>query len=123
MNRSEDEAPYFESKTTNVILSSKVNRLTDAQEKSFYKLARRAVKLATREEDNDPADWKNIKDYSLYIEKSKEKHQYQFIYTVKTTKPIQVKVQYTIMIRLESKYLDGGKAQIKIMKFHLDSIE
>lgn len=68
-------APYFNKTENHVLLSDKVDKLNDDQEEAFYDIARNAIKS---KESNIGFD--NLKDKSLYVEKTNKKRTYHIEY-------------------------------------------
>jgi len=70
-------APSYNSTKKEVLLSSKVDKLSDQQEEAFYDYARGAI------EGKLNINMENLDDASLYVEKTNKKHVYYVEYTCK----------------------------------------
>lgn len=107
----ENQMPYYEKAGHHVILSDKVNRLQSSNDKEkVFSLARKALVQKTKDEGN--IDWDNFEDVSLYIEKIDKNHQYYFGYTIKSTNPMVLTIQYDMIIKLNKNNIKTSNFEI-----------
>ncbi|KRK80277.1 hypothetical protein [Companilactobacillus nodensis] len=97
------QAPYYSQTGKHVLLSSDTDKLSDNQEEAFYNLVKGAIKS-----DDSKADFTNIEDKSLYVEKMKQKQTYYIEYVC--TSNILVKLNYktSVIIKLKSSDLKNS---------------
>ena len=117
------DIPYYELEQRQVILSDKINKTSNDQENGLFYLARQSAKKAATMADGSESEWNNLKDSSLYVEKTKEKHVYLFYYVVQSSKPMKLKIRYRIKLRLNNPSLYTNKLNYDIVEFNLAAIE
>ncbi|WP_179394801.1 hypothetical protein [Lacticaseibacillus absianus] len=117
MHRLQPTTPAYEAMKRTVLLSDRVDKLTDSEKTAFYTLARRAAKVATRDEPT--ADWARFKDTRLYVEKTSKQHEYLLNYTVEAQSPFRVQVTYQLKLTLSEPTLMAGKVPFKLRAFRL----
>ncbi len=91
--------PFYNSSTNHIILSDKINKLSDNQQKEeMFTLARNALKNET--DKNQSIDWSNFDDDSLYVEKLKRPHVYLLGYTIQSRKPLILNIRYNLVVKI-----------------------
>lgn len=75
-------APAYDSTEKQVLLSSKIDKLTDEQENAFWEYAHAVAHSEFKVDDKNVAN-EDIEDESLLVKKSNEKHKYDISYVCK----------------------------------------
>lgn len=75
-------APAYDSTEKQVLLSSKIDKLTDEQENAFWGYAHAVAHSEFKVDDKNVAN-EDIEDESLLVKKSNEKHKYDISYVCK----------------------------------------
>lgn len=75
-------APAYDSTEKQVLLSSKIDKLTDEQENAFWEYVHAVSHSEFKVDDKNVAN-EDIEDESLLVKKSNEKHKYDISYVCK----------------------------------------